>query len=161
MAASATLSGSEDIDQLVFRRRAQAAARLQCIAAHDEIDRAAENAGQFAADAAHLEGAQQRFPARGTLIEIDHHIDVAFGRRRVARDGAEQIGVHDPERGKALAVLTQTSQGFIAAHDSLYQAKRSTSLVGTIFECGVARSFGHRSSGGLPVLNELQELQAG
>lgn len=43
---------SEDIDQLVFRRRAQAAARPQGVPTHDEIERAAENAGQFAADAA-------------------------------------------------------------------------------------------------------------
>jgi hypothetical protein len=122
MTASVTFSGgSEGIDQLTFRRGPKATAGPQGVAAHDEIHRTAKNSGQFALDAADLERAEQRLPARGPFVKIDHRIDVAFRRGRVARDRAEEIGMHHPESGEALAVLTQTSQGFIAAHGLFYQ----------------------------------------
>jgi len=128
--ASATFPGcSEGINQLAFSGCPEATAGPQGVATHDEIDRTAKNLRQFAPDATDLKGAEQRLPARRPLVEVDHHVDIAVGCRRVARDGTEQVDMQNPESGEALAVFTQTSQGFIAAHNLIYQEKGNTSSV--------------------------------
>jgi hypothetical protein len=91
IAASTTRPrSSEGIDQLAFCDCAQASPRTQHITTHDQINGAPEYLDQFTLYAANIEGAEERLAAGRTLIEIDHHVDVALRRRGIVRDRAGQ-----------------------------------------------------------------------
>lgn len=84
---------SEGIDELALGDRFQALSRLRGIAPYDHVYRTTEDLGQFELKAANVERAEEWLPTTGAFIKVNHHVDVARGRRRVFRDRAEQIGV--------------------------------------------------------------------
>jgi hypothetical protein len=75
-----------------------------------QFGRAPENAGALILHPLQVKEQERR------LGRIDQKVDVAILVCLVARDGAMEVQPANPKSGQALAVFTQTSQGFIATH---------------------------------------------